>query len=152
MATVHTREHHHPATEAALWLVWVAARTTGLAAVARLVGRVAARVISLMRHLAGSDLAQWIHTICADLRATAGHRGRRLVRRVQLVAANLGRAVSHGAHRLVIRAELAAADLLTGPAPALLDVVTARLRRRAGWLLVVGLALFNLLYLYLATR
>lgn len=119
-ASMHARRRHHAATEAGLWLVWIIARITGLAILAR-------RTPRLIHDLVDSDAAHRAHTAWTQLRTAAGHT----------------------AHRVALRAELAAADILTGPAPELLDLARARLRRRVGWLLLVGGALINLLYLAL---
>lgn len=117
-ASLHARQRRHPATEAGLWLVWITARLTGLATLTR-------RTARLTRRAADSAAAHWLQATWADLWESARRAG----------------------HRAVIRAELAAADLLTGPVPELLDVATARLKRRAVWLLVAGVALLNLLHL-----
>jgi hypothetical protein len=119
--TQHARRRHNAATEAALWLVWVTARATGLAAL----GRGAAR---LTRTVVGGDTTH----------------------RVDAAVRELAAAAARAAARALIRVELAAADLLTGPAPYLLDTAAARLRRRAGWL-ALGTALV-LQLLWLAVR
>jgi hypothetical protein len=126
-ASMHARQRHHTVTEAALWLVWILARITGLAACTR----TACRRLRAIPYRAAAQAA-----------TRAGHAVTAWCRRH-------GHALAAAVHRAAIRVELAAADLLTGPVPALLDTATARLRRRAGWLLVGGLALLNLLYLYL---
>lgn len=118
IASQHARERRHPAAEAALWLLWLAARLTGLAVLAR-------RVARLARDVADSDASHWVQATYIDFTDAAG----RAVRRA------------------MIRAELAVAELLAGPVPDLLGVATARLRRRVGWLLVAGVVLLNLLYL-----
>lgn len=126
-ASLHARRHHHATTEAGLWLVWITARVTGLSTPLGYLTARLARVARVARHPAARAAAAW----CA--------------RRSRAAAA-----ASHAAaHRVLLRAELAAADLLTGPAPLLLDTATARLRRRAGWLALAGAVLGNLTYLAL---
>lgn len=119
-ASLHARRRRHPATEAGLWLVWITARVTGLARLTRRTGR-------LVRELADSDASHWLQATWCDVRDAAART----------------------LHRLAIRAELAAADLLTGPAPELFDRAAARLRRRAGWLLLAGAFAVNVLWLAL---
>jgi hypothetical protein len=122
-ASAHAHRRRHPATEAGLWLIWITARLSGLATLARRARRLAAR-------LADSDAAHWLAATMSDLADATTDAG-------------------HTLHRLLVRVELAAADLLTGPAPELLDLATTRLRRRAGWLALAGGVLANLTYLAL---
>lgn len=121
-ASLHARHRRHPATEAGLWLVWITARITGLSTPLGLVGR-------WLAHLPWRAAASHAFTWCR-------RHGRAFAT-----------AASSRLHRVLIRAELAAADYLTGPAPELLDVATARLRRRTGWLVLGGGVVVNLLYL-----
>lgn len=117
-ASLHARQRRRAATEAGLWLIWITARITGLAHLAR-------RTARLTRAAADSDAAHWL--------AATGN--------------DLWQATHTAVHRQVLRAELAAADWLTGPAPQLLDTATARLRLRAGWLLLAGVAVANVILL-----
>ncbi len=124
-ASTHNRQRRHPATEAGLWLLWITARVTGLAPVVR----------AAHRRLTNLPLDHAAHLASAAY-AWAGRHTYTAWTRLRGVA-----------HRAVIRAELAAADLLTGPAPALLDAATARVRRRAAWLLLLGATALTLLHL-----
>lgn len=117
-ASLHAHRRRHPVTEAALWLIWAAARLTGVAALARRAGR-------RLRELADSDASHWLQATWCDIAEPAGRRLR----------------------RLAVRAELAAAELLTGPAPELLDLAAARLRRRTRWLLLAGAFAVNTAWL-----
>lgn len=129
-ASPHTRQRHprHPVTEAALWLVWLAARVTGVAALTRTVHRrLRALPLDTIGDLAGIALAWSGRHIY-----TAHTRVRGLV------------------HRAVIRAQLAAAELLTRPVSTPArggEVAPARLRDRDGWFLIIGGALLNTAYL-----
>lgn len=135
MATpTHARRNHHAVTEAALWLLWMAARWTAAA-------RLAA---ALCRH--GERLAAGL---AAALVGTARH-----IRRAgRPMAASWTRMriwwtrVRAAGHRAALRVELAAADLLTGPAATGLELAGTRLRRRAVWLIVVALLIANVVTL-----
>lgn len=127
-ASPHARRPHHPVTEAGLWLVWITARVTGLAVLARGIHRrLRALPLDTIADLIGIVLAwtgRHLYTVHTRLRGLV--------------------------HRAVIRVQLAAAELLTRPAatPAYGGEVTpTRLRQRDGWVLIIGGALLNTVYL-----
>jgi hypothetical protein len=128
-ASAHARRRRHPATEAGLWLVWITARVTGLAALTR----------TARAYLA--PLEALLHAIPLRAAAVAAASWCRRHGRALVIAG------SAAGHRVLLRVELAAADLFTGPVPELLDVAAPRLRRRAAWLALAGGLLVNLLYL-----